>query len=106
MKPRHFTYKRIPNMTVGMQSQEDCNLQVLQGRAILNEADKTFLFLQNTPRGPRSAEVMRTRHGRLVRRPDGDYTLTFRFSANEVDLQTTLVGEMIDVCVAQEKLND
>ena len=99
MKHIRFTYRRIPDMTVGMQSQEDRNLQVLRGKVILNEDDKSLLFLQNTPRGPRSAEVMRTRHSRLVRTPQGTFTLTFRFSPDEPDLQTTLVGEMIDVCV-------
>ena len=106
MKRKRFTYRRIPNMTVGMQSQEDRDLQVLHGRAILNEDDRTFLFLQNTPRGPRSTEVMRTRHGRLVRTPQGTFTLTFRFSPDEADLQPTLVGEMIDVCVGNNLTNN
>ena len=103
MKRNRFTYRRIPNMTVGMQSQEERNLQVLHGKVILNEEDKSLLFLQNTPRGPRSAEVMRTRHGRLVRTPQGTFTLTFRFSPEEEGIGDKLIGEMADVCQTTEK---
>ncbi len=89
-----FSYKSIPNMTVGMQSQQDSNLQVLHGKVLLNEEENRLLFMQNTPRGPRSQEVMRTAHSRLVQTPQGRYTLTFRFSPNESDLQSILMSEM------------
>ncbi len=94
MKRKTFTYKSIPNVTVGMQSQQDRNLQVLHGKVLLNEAESRLLFMQNSPRGPRSQEVMRTAHSRLVLTPQGNYTLTFRFSPKEKGLQTKLVGEM------------
>ena len=103
MKSRLFTYKRIPNMTVGMQSQEDRNLQVLPGKVILNEEDKSLLFIQNKKRGPRSTELMRTRHSRLVRTPKGTFTLTFRFSPDEENLRDKLAKEMDDVCQTTEK---
>ncbi|MCR5192490.1 MAG: hypothetical protein K6D59_04220 [Bacteroidales bacterium] len=103
MKKNDFKYYSIPDMTVGILSQEDYNLEVLHGRAILNEADKTFLFLQNTPRGPRSAELMRTRHSRLVLTPKGTFTLTFRFSPDEEGLISKLTSEMAEVCQTTEK---
>lgn len=102
MKNKHFTYKRIPDMTVGMQSQEDCNLQVLHGKVILNEDDKSLLFIQHKERGPRSIELFRTRHSRLVRTPQGNFTLTFRFSPDEDAIQAKLIGEMVDVCKTTE----
>lgn len=93
-----FKYRRIPNMTVGMQSQEESNLQVLRGKVLLNEEENSLLFMQNTPRGPRSSEVMRTAHSRLVQTPQGNYTLTFRFSRMESLLASKLIEEMVKVC--------
>lgn len=97
-----FTYRSIPNMTVGMQSQQDRNLQLLRGKVLLNEAESRLLFVQNKPRGPRSKEVMRTQHSRLVMTPQGSFTLTFRFSPLERDLRKSLVDEMMAICTAQE----
>ncbi len=94
METNSFTYTKLTDMTVGMQSQEDRNLQVLHGRVLLNEKENRMLFMQNPPRGPRSQEVMRTAHSRLVLTPHGNYTLTFRFSPLEKDLHSILVGEM------------
>ena len=85
MKKNLFKYRRIPNITVGMQSQEDSNLQVLHGKVLLNEVENSLLFMQNSPRGPRSSEVMRTAHSRLVQRPDGNY------------LKTILLNEMAKI---------
>ena len=94
MKNNSFKYHSLPNMTVGMQCQEERNLQVLHGKAILNEDDRSFLFFQNSPRGPRSNELFRTRHSRLVQTPKCTFTLTFRFSYNEKNLQSSLMSEM------------
>ena len=84
-------------MTVGMQSQQDRNLQVLHGKVLLNEEENRLLFMQNTPRGPRSSELMRTAHSRLVRTPHGRYTLTFRFSPDESNLEAVLMDEMAKI---------
>lgn len=104
MVKEKFSYKSIPNITVGMQSQEDRNLQVLHGKALLNEKENRMLFIQNKPRGPRSQEVMRTAHSRLVVTPHGNYTLTFRFSPNESDLKSILMSEMAKI-TANEIIN-
>ena len=98
MNRKAFTYKSIPNVTVGMQSQQDRNLQVLHGKVLLNEAESRLLFMQNSPRGPRSQEVMRTAHSRLVLTPQGNYTLTFRFTRLEAILASRLIEEMVKVC--------
>lgn len=94
MKKQAYSYRSIPNMTVGMQSQEDRNLQVLHGKVLLNEEESRLLFMQNTPRGPRSTELFRTRHSRLVLNPKGTFTLTFRFSPDEDNLPSSLMSEM------------
>lgn len=98
MKKKEFSYKSIPNITVGMQSQEDRNLQVLHGKVLLNEDESRLLFMQNAPRGPRSQEVMRTAHSRLVQTPEGNFTLTFRFTRLEAILASKLIEEMVKVC--------
>ena len=98
MNRKAFTYKSIPNVTVGMQSQQDRNLQVLHGKVLLNEAESRLLLMQHSPRGPRSQEVMRTAHSRLVLTPQGNYTLTFRISRLEAILASRLIDEMVKVC--------
>lgn len=97
MKKQAFTYISIPDITVGMQSQKERNLHLLHGKVLLNEAERHLLFIQDKPRGHRSQEVMRTAHSRLVLTPQGNYTLTFRFSPKEKDLQSRLVSEMTKV---------
>lgn len=92
-----FIYTRLTGITVGMQTQEERNLQMLRGKMLLNEEENRLLFVQNRPRGPRSKEILRTAHSRLVRRNDGDYTLTFRFAADECDVMQALVEEMMDI---------
>ena len=89
-----LNYHQLTDMTVVLQSQNDYNLEVLRGKVIINEDDLRILFIQNKPRGKRSAEVMRTPHSRLVRRPDGDYTLSFHFSPNEIGIAEQLLQEM------------
>ena len=45
---------------------------------------------------------MRTDHSRLVRRPDGAFTLTFRFALEEEELRKQLLREMLQVCTVCE----
>lgn len=70
------------------------NLRTMRGKALLNAQEQEIIFQENTPRGKRSVEVSRTQHSRLVRRPNGDYTLTFRFGAKMKYPMATLVSEM------------
>lgn len=52
-------------------------------------------FVENTPRGARSKEVMRTPHARMVRRPDGLYTVTFScLEAGEANLREQMLAEV------------
>lgn len=104
MKNEPFVYTTLPNMTVGMQCQQDHDLRMMRGKALLNQAENRLLFMQNTPRGPRSHEMMRTAHARLVRTPQGRCTLTFRFSLQEQGLGLALVDEMIKV--VKKELSD
>lgn len=87
-------YKSMPNMSVDMYTVDaDPENKLLRGRALLNPHKKEFAFVQNTPRGPRSVEVGRTLHSRYVCRPDGDYTVTFRFGADEKNIREQLLAE-------------
>ena len=68
-------------------------MRLLRGRALMNPEKKEFAFVQNTPRGPRSVEVGRTLHSRYVCRPDGEYTVTVHFAANEGNIREQLLSE-------------
>lgn len=69
--------------------------RLLRGRVLLDSDENSLLFAQNDPRGPRSAEVFRSAHGRLVRRPDGRYTLTFSaMEGDEKQLRMKLLAEI------------
>ncbi len=100
-----FSYKKYTDMTVGMRSQEERNLRVLRGQVLLNEAENRLTFIQNKPRGPKSLEVMRTSHSRLVRRHDGAYTLTFRFLSTDQQLLQRMVEEMSEISAKLGTLN-
>lgn len=102
MVTNNFTYAKLTGMTVGIQSQPNRNLQLLRGKVLLNEVENRLLFVQNTPRGPRSEQMMRTPHSRLVRTPQGSCTLTFRFWPTEKGVWGKLVDEMIEVRTANE----
>lgn len=84
-------------MSVEMQTQKQRNMVLLRGKALLNEDESRLTFIQNTPRGARSVEVGRSGHSRIVRRPDGLYTLTFRFDVKEKFLKESLLAEIREV---------
>ncbi len=90
------SYKQtvLTEMTVTLESQPNYNLQVLHGKILVNEDELLLSFEQSKPRGPRSAEVMRTKHARLVQRPDGAYTLTFHFSKEEYGVGPQMIDEL------------
>ena len=89
-----FEVFELTEMTVTLKSQEDYNLQVLRGKVVVNEEDHSLMFEQNASRGPRSAEVMRTPHSRLVRQPNGTLSLRFRFSDQEPGIGLQLLREL------------
>ena len=69
--------------------------RLLRGRVLLDSDEKSLLFAQNEKRKNYSKEIMRTDHGRLVRRPDGLYTFTFScLDADETNLQERLLAEL------------
>ena len=103
-----FVYEKLTDMSVELNTQPERNMCVLRGRALLNENESRFSFVQNPPRGARSVEVGRTAHSRYVRRPDGLYTLTVRFDAGEKMLLPALLSEMRAVvkgAIADKEMN-
>lgn len=97
MENSDYVFSKLEDMTVSMQTQEQRNMTVLRGKALLNECEQRFTFIQNAPRGARSVEIGRSDHSRIVRRPDGLYTLTFRFDARERFLKELLLSEVRSV---------
>lgn len=96
MSEEKRTYKKFVDMGLEVMHREttDPNMHVLSGKGLLNQQEARFVFIQSEPRGPRSVEVGRTKHGRIVRRPDGRYTATFRFGAGEQQILPALLAEM------------
>ena len=84
----------LTDMTVNLQSQNHYDQKVLNGKLFVNTQKRQASFTQNRPRGPRSTEMIRTPHARLVRRPDGDFTITFHFSKEEYAVGPQLLEEM------------
>lgn len=69
--------------------------RLLRGKVLLDSDEKSLLFAQYEKRKNYSKELMRTDHGRLVRRPDGLYTFTFScLDAEESNLQEHLLAEL------------
>lgn len=63
-------------------------------KAVILPEDGEVVLVENEPRRHKSREVGRSIHSRMVRRPDGRYTLTFRFSSEESRLREQLVAEV------------
>lgn len=76
---------------------DDVDGRLIRGRAIVDAAGSRCTFVQNEPRGPRSTEIGRTLHARVVRRPDGRYTATFRCESSERWLTEMLINEAREV---------
>lgn len=89
-------YKRMTDFCIDLYTQSDAIMnRVLSGKALVNPEKGEMMFAQNAPRGKRSIEISRTEHGRLVRRPDGRYTLTFgSMLASEKQLREQLLAEV------------
>lgn len=75
--------------------EEEVEKRLLRGRVLLDTDEKTLLFAQNEPRGPRSKEIFRGDHSRLVRRPDGNYTMSFcAVDIGEINLREAMIAEV------------
>lgn len=101
-----FKYSKKAGMTVEMMSQERRNMVVLRGKVLLNEDEERLSFVQNAPRGQRSVEIGRGKHSRIVRRPDGLYTLTLRFDVKEKFVREAMIAEVrnaVNMALAEVK---
>lgn len=75
--------------------QEAVDRRILRGRIFCDSANQKSSFVENVPSGPRSKEVGRTLHARMVKSSKTDeYKITFRFKANEKYLKETLLSEV------------
>ena len=97
-------YKRFSDINLDMYVHgEERENKLLRGRGILNPQKAEFTFLENKPNEVRSSEVERTLHARCIRRPNGGYTLTFRFHPAERALREQLLSELRTVYDAVKK---
>lgn len=76
---------------------DDVDGRLFRGRALIDSAECRCTMVQNEPRGPRSKEIGRTMHARVVRRPDGGYTATFRCQPGEKYRSEMLMNEAREV---------
>lgn len=76
---------------------DDVDKRLIRGRAIVDNEDSRVTIVQNEQRGPRSKEIFRTLHARVVRRPDGGYTATFRCEPREKWRTEMLINEAREI---------
>ena len=94
-------YTKHDGMSIDMYPLDEApTKKLLRGRALLNDEKREMTFVQNAPRGPRSVEVGRTLHRRYVCRPDGEYTVTVHFAADEGNIREQLLSEIRSMVTA------
>lgn len=87
-------YQKFSDYTVKVLSREKTSTRRQFGaKATIIPDDGEVWLVENRPRGPQSKEVARSLHARMVRRVDGNYTLTMRFDADEKQIREKLLGE-------------
>lgn len=97
-------YTKHDGMSIDMYTLDEVpTKKLLRGRALLNDEKREMTFVQNAPRGPRSVEVGRTLHSRYVCRPDGEYTVTVHFAADEGNIREQLLSETRSMVTAVQE---
>lgn len=86
-------FQKYSDYTLKVHAQREAQGRLLRGRAVLTPEEAEMVFVENEPRGARSKEVARGAHYRMVRRPDGYFTLTIRFEVKEKYLSQVLQSE-------------
>ena len=96
---------KVPGIDVKMYTHDErFEKMLLRGKVLLDSEDSSLLFSQNPPRGPQSKEVTRGDHSRLVRRPDGNYTLSFSgVDIRETNLKEAMLAEVRHACDPMKK---
>lgn len=74
--------------------EESIDRKVVGGKLLQWAASKEVTFVQNGPRGPRSVEIGRTAHARMVRLLNGRYSARFVFAAGEREIGYQLIAEI------------
>lgn len=88
-------YQRFSDYTVKVTTlRGDVKNRVINGKVLFLAEETEVVITENPPRPQRSVEVGRSEKCRMVRRPDGDYTLTIHFNANEKLLKERLISQV------------
>lgn len=74
--------------------EESIDKKIVGGKLLQWAASKEVTFVQNGPRGPRSVEIGRTAHARMVRLLNGHYSVRLRFAAGEREIGYQLLAEI------------
>ena len=100
-----ITLHKVQGIDVKMYTRyPEVEKRLLNGKVLLDSEDNSLLFSQNPRRGPLSKEVTRGAHSRLVRRPDGNYTLSFRgVDIRETNLKEAMLAEVRHACDEMKK---
>ena len=88
------SYQKFKDYTVKVLGrQQTVTRRSFGAKTTLIPEDGEVWIVESKPRGPQSKEIGRAMHSRMVRRLDGNYTLTFRFSAEEKQIREKLLIE-------------
>lgn len=88
-------YQKFSDYTVKVVSRQKTSVRRAFGaKATIIPEEGELWLVENKPRGPKSKEIGRGVHSRMVRRLDGNYTLTLRFSASEKLIREALLSEV------------
>ena len=74
--------------------QQSIDKKIVGGKLLHWAANHEITFIENPPRGPRSIEVGRTAHARLVRLQDGSYSMRVKFITQEKSVGYRLIAEL------------
>lgn len=89
------TYSRWSDMSVKVLSVgESPANRMVRGKAVIIPDEAEVTIVENLPRTDRSVEVGRSLNCRMVRRHDGNYTLTLRFGAKQKNLRESLLAQV------------
>lgn len=92
------TYKRIPRATVEIHAREEkFASRVMGGKALFNEREERFTFVENEKRKKRSKLLLATPHATLRLRESGIFSVSIVFEHNEKYVSESLLAEVRDL---------
>lgn len=92
------TYKTIPRATVEIHAREEkIGSRVMGGKALFNEHEERFTFVENEKRKKRSKLILATPHATLRLRESGFFSMSIVFEHDEKYVSEALLSEVRDL---------